>query len=327
HQLLAFARKQTVLPKVLNLNDSIESMLKMLRRLIGEDIDLLWKPAEALWNVRIDPTQVDQILANLCVNARDAIAGVGNVTIETSNFSCDEEWCSGHTDAIPGDYVVLAVTDNGCGMDRETLSRIFEPFFTTKELGQGTGLGLPTVYGIVRQNSGFITVYSEPGSGATFRVFLPRHDAPVSDAGTGVAVTVHPTGTETILLVEDEPGLLQLGVTLLTRLGYAVLPASSPRRALELVRRQQGPIDLLVTDVVMPEMNGLELWKKVLLQRPGLRVLFMSGYTADAIAHHGILQEGYHFLQKPFTLGSLAVKTRETLDSPPTSPPPPVEPG
>jgi PAS domain S-box-containing protein len=321
HQLLAFARKQTVVPKVLNLNDTIENMLKMLRRLIGEDIDLLWKPAEGLWNVRIDPSQVDQILANLCVNARDAIAGVGNVTIETANFSCDAEWCASHTDAVPGEYVALTVTDDGCGMDRETLSRIFEPFFTTKELGHGTGLGLPTVYGIVRQNSGFITVSSEPGNGATFRVHLPRHDAPTSQGGAEDLSIALPTGTEAILLVEDEPGLLQLGVTLLSRLGYLVLPASSPRHALELVRRHQGALDLMITDVVMPEMNGRQLWEQVLRERPGIRCLFMSGYTADAIAHHGILDEGFHFLQKPFTLASLATKTRQVLDSPPTASP------
>jgi PAS domain S-box-containing protein len=312
-QLLTFARKQTVAPKVLDFNDTIENMLKLLRRLIGEDIDLLWKPGHGLWPVKMDPTQIDQILANLCVNARDAIDGVGKVTIETDKASFDEEYCSQHMDFVPGDYVLLAVSDNGCGMDIETTSHLFEPFFTTKEMGKGTGLGLATVYGAVKQNNGFINVYSEPGQGTTFKIYLPCHAA---KAGTE---TKEPTpqdterGSETILLVEDEPAILRMTTMMLELLGYTVVAASTPGEALRLAQEHPGCIDLVLTDVVMPEMNGRDLAKNLLSIYPDMRRLFMSGYTANVIAHQGVLDEGVHFMQKPFSLGDLKVKLREAL--------------
>jgi signal transduction histidine kinase/ActR/RegA family two-component response regulator len=315
HQLLAFARKQVVAPKTLDLNDIVASMLKMLGRLIGEDIDLQWKPVADPWLVRIDPSQIDQILANLVVNARDAIAGVGRITIETGKVEVDQVYCEGHVGFVPGQYVILAVSDDGCGMDKMTQARLFEPFFTTKPLGQGTGLGLATVYGIVKQNNGFIDVYTEPSKGTTFRIYLPRQ---TSDGH----VTEEPhresearTGTETILLVEDEAALLELSRMLLERLGYTVLPAGSPLEAIRLVGEYAGEIHLLLTDVMMPAMSGRDLLQRLGELRPGLRCLFMSGYTADAIAHHGILDKGIHFLQKPFTLEKLATKLRETLSA------------
>ncbi|MCG3191970.1 MAG: Sensor histidine kinase RcsC [Thermoanaerobaculia bacterium] len=312
-QLLAFARKQTIAPKVLDLNETVESMLKLLRRLIGEDINLVWLPGTALWPVYVDPTQVDQILANLCVNARDAISGVGKVTIETHAVTLDEAGCAGHLGQTPGDYVLLAVSDNGCGMAKETLDRLFEPFFTTKGRGKGTGLGLATVYGIVRQNNGFINVYSEPGHGSTFRIYLPRH---VSEAGQ---MREEPTcgalgGKETILLVEDEPAILAMARKVLESLGYKVLAASSPREAIRTVEEHAGEIHLLITDVVMPEMNGRDLARNLTPHHPEMRRLFMSGYTGDVIADHGLLDEGVAFLQKPFSIHDLATRVRKALD-------------
>ncbi len=313
-QLLAFARKQTIAPTVLDLNDTIAGMLKMLRRLIGEDIDLLWKPADSLWPVRMDPAQIDQILANLVVNARDAISGVGKITIETGRATFDEGYCETHADFIPGEYVLLAVSDNGCGMDKVTLAQLFDPFFTTKPLGRGTGLGLATVYGIVKQNQGFINVYSEPGQGTSFKIYLPRYAAsePASARSMPAPAAVS-TGTETVLLVEDEEALLKLGKLLLERLGYTVLAASGPGEALQLAEAYPDAIHLLLTDVIMPEMSGRDLWERLRVLRPGLKCLFMSGYTANVIAHHGVLEEGVHFLQKPFPREVLASKLREVL--------------
>jgi len=312
-QLLAFARKQTIAPKVLDLNDTVVGMLKMLRRLIGEDIDLLWKPAANLWPVKLDPVQVNQVLANLLVNARDAIEDVGKVTIETENVAFDEAYCADHVGSVPGEYVMLAVSDSGRGMDRETLSRIFEPFFTTKGVGEGTGLGLATVYGIVKQNNGFINVYSEPGKGTIFKIYIPRPQPAGAVAGkTAVSAEVS-TGTETVLLVEDEEAVLTLGAKLLEQLGYKVLAANGPNRALQLAEEYEGPIHLLMTDVVMPDMNGRDLRQRLISRRPGLKSLFMSGYTANVIAHHGILEEGILFLQKPFSRQALAAKLREAL--------------
>ncbi len=312
-QLLAFARKQTIAPKALDLNDTIVGMLKMLGRLIGEDIDLLWKPTRPLWTVRMDPAQIDQILANLVVNARDAIAGVGKITIETGQVMFDEGYCETHAGFIPGEYVLLAVSDNGCGMDKATLVQLFDPFFTTKPRGRGTGLGLATVYGIVKQNQGFINVYSEPEQGTTFKIYLPRYAAsdPVSARVPESAVA--PTGAETVLLVEDEEALLKLGQLLLERLGYTVLAASSPSAALKLAETYPGVIHLLLTDVIMPEMSGRDLWQRLGALRSGLKCVFMSGYTANVIAHHGVLDEGVHFLQKPFSREVLATKIREVL--------------
>ena len=312
-QLLAFARKQTVLPKVLDLNETVEGMLKMLRRLIGEDIDLAWLPENNLWPLKVDPSQIDQILANLCVNARDAIAGNGKITIETENVVYDEAYCARHEGTLPGDYVLLVVSDNGCGMDEETQAKLFEPFFTTKELGKGTGLGLATVYGIVKQNNGFINIYSEPGYGTTFKVYLPRYFAKAGrKSKTGAAAPIG-RGHETILLVEDEPAMLAMTTMMLERQGYTVLQAGTPGEAIRLAEAHPGELSLLVTDVVMPEMNGRELAKNILSLYPGLKRLFMSGYTSNVIAHHGVLDEGVNFLQKPFSMQNLAAKVRQAL--------------
>ena len=312
-QLLAFARKQTIAPKVLDLNDTIASMLKMLRRLIGEDIDLLWKPAKDLWPVKMDPAQIDQILANLMVNARDAIAGVGKITIETGKVEFDEHYCEAHVGFVPGRYVLLAVSDDGCGMDKETLAKLFEPFFTTKEVGKGTGLGLATIYGIVKQNNGFINVYSEPGQGTTFKIYLPRQEPQEAATEQPRKPAEVPTGTETVLLVEDEKSLLKFARMLLEELGYTVLAAGSPREAIQLAKEYTNEIHLLMTDVVMPEMSGRDLWEQLEASQPGLKCLFMSGYTANVIAHHGVLDEDVHFLQKPFSREALATKMREAL--------------
>jgi two-component system, cell cycle sensor histidine kinase and response regulator CckA len=311
-QLLAFARKQTVTPSILDLNEIVESMLKMLRRLIGENIDLVWLPGKVLWSVKMDPAQIDQILANLCVNARDAVADIGRITIETGNVTVDPAFCAAHSGFSPGEYVLLTVSDDGCGMDQETLKNIFEPFFTTKGVGQGTGLGLAMVYGIVKQNAGCIDVDSEPGLGTRFKIYLPRHLKGMQ-ARTG---TMEPAsrGHETILLVEDEPAILDLGKELLEMQGYRVLTAGTPGEALRLAEEHSGEIHLLLTDVIMPGMNGRELAEKLLSFYPGLKELFMSGYTADVIAHRGVLDSGMQFIQKPFSLATLTNKVREVLD-------------
>ena len=315
-QLLAFARKQTVAPKILDLNDTIHGMLQMLRRLIGENIDLSWRPGRGLGPVRMDPSQIDQILANLCVNARDAVAGAGAIAIETTGESFTPEHCAAHPAHLPGDYIRLSVSDNGCGMDKEVLGKLFEPFFTTKPVGEGTGLGLSTVYGIVRQNHGFIDVASKPGQGTTFHVYLPRHSEAPPQAAPAPARAPAGTARETILLVEDDPAILAISRTMLERLAYRVIGARSPDAALQLARDHAGPIHLLMTDVVMPGMNGHDLAARLLDPHPHIKRLYMSGYTADVIAHHGILDDGIHFIQKPFTLAELEAKVRETLDDP-----------
>jgi two-component system cell cycle sensor histidine kinase/response regulator CckA len=313
-QLLAFARKQTVAPKVLDLNTTVGDMFKMLQRLIGEDIDLLWKPKEALWPARIDPAQVDQILVNLSVNARDAIARVGKITIETDNITFDETYCAAHLGSVSGEYVMLAVSDDGCGMNKEILEHLFEPFFTTKGAGQGTGLGLATVYGIVKQNEGFINVYSEPNQGTTVKIYLPRFAGEALESvGAGAAQTPRGHG-ETILLLEDEAAILDIGKAMLELLGYTVLTAGRPGEALRQAEAHTGEIHLLITDVVMPEMNGRDLAAQLSAIKPGLKCLFMSGYTANVIVHHGILDEDIQFLQKPFSFHGLATKVREVLE-------------
>jgi signal transduction histidine kinase len=313
-QLLAFARKQAIRPQVLKLNDTVAGMLTMLRRLIGEDIDLVWMPGADLWHVKMDPSQIDQLLANLCANARDAIVGVGQVIIETSNVVFDEAYCSEHKGFSSGEYVMLSVRDNGCGMDKETLLHIFEPFFTTKGVGQGTGLGLATVYGIVKQNEGFINVCSEPLKGATFEIYLPRHIAQAEQSQTDIVVGQPIHGQGIVLLVEDEPGLLRLERTMLEGLGYQVLSAARPSEAIRLAKEHVGEIHLLMTDVIMPEMNARDLSKQFLTRYPHMKQLFTSGYTADVIAHRGVLEEGVHFIQKPFSMNDLAAKMREVLD-------------
>ncbi|WP_319405332.1 transporter substrate-binding domain-containing protein [uncultured Desulfosarcina sp.] len=313
-QLLAFARRQTIAPKVLDLNRTVESMLKMLRRLIGEDIDLSWNPKAGLWPVKMDPSQIDQILANLCVNARDAIADVGKITIETDMVTFDESYCAGHMGFVPGEFVMLAVSDDGCGMDRETQDKIFEPFFTTKGAGKGTGLGLATVYGIVKQNEGFINVYSEPGKGSSFKIYLPKH-AGLAVEARALNVEKTPEGHgEKVLVVEDEAMILNLAEKMLLRLGYNVLMAKTPAEALQLAEVHHGDLSLLVTDVVMPEMNGRELAQRLQTLSPKLKCLFMSGYTANVIAHRGILDEDVNFIQKPFSMKDLAIKVRGALD-------------
>ena len=312
-QLLAFARKQTVAPKVIDLNKTVTDMTRMLKRLIGEDIDLAWVPDDKLWPVKIDPGQIDQILANLCVNARDAIAGVGKVTIETHSASLDEAYCADHTGFVPGEYVMLAVSDNGCGMDAELLDNIFEPFFTTKEQDKGTGLGLATVYGAVKQNNGFINVYSKPGQGTTFKIYLPRHATKAVETEEREPQAAA-RGSEAILLVEDEPAILRMTTRMLEREGYTVVAAGTPGEAIERAHIHSGEIHLLMTDVVMPEMNGRDLARNILSHYPNLKCLFMSGYTANVIAHHGVLDEGVNFIQKPFSKGDLAAKVREALE-------------
>lgn len=314
-QLLAFARRQTVSPRVIDLNETVSGMLKMLKRLIGENIELDWLPGGALWPIKIDPAQVDQILANLCVNARDAIRDVGRITIETANAVLDEADCTPYADALPGHYVMLAVRDTGCGMTPEVRGHIFEPFYTTKGPGAGTGLGLATVYGVVRQNGGFITVESAPGAGSTFRIYLAPHEGAPAPIPAGVSADAVLPGHETILLVEDEAAILSLGEMVLSRLGYTVLTAATPGDALRLAEAHVEPIDLIVTDVVMPEMNGRDLVKRLMPLYPQVKCLFMSGYTADIIAPHGLLDEGVNFIQKPFTMQLLSARVREMLDA------------
>jgi PAS domain S-box-containing protein len=314
-QLLAFARRQPVSRKVLNLNELVEAMLKMLRRVIGEDIELAWLPSARMWPVSMDPSQIDQILANLCVNARDAIAGVGRLTIETRTATVDEAYCVRHPESVPGDYVVLAVTDSGCGMDDETLGKLFEPFFTTKKMGAGTGLGLATVYGIVKQNNGFLNVDSEPGRGTTFTIYLPRHLAAWPErAPEAGRPTAHARGQESVLLVEDEAAILDLERVMLESLGYRVLTASNPGEAMRAASEHAGEIQLLITDVVMPAMNGRELAKRVVSLCPEVKLLFVSGYTGDVIAHQGVVDAGIQFIQKPFSVSEFASKVRDVLD-------------
>ena len=313
-QLLAFARKQTVAPKVLDLNDAVAGMLKLLRRLIGEDINLAWLPGANLPPVKLDPTQVDQILANLCINARDAIAGVGKITLETGTATIDADYCAGHVEAIPGAYVFLAVSDDGCGMDPETRAQIFEPFFTTKGIGLGTGLGLATVYGIAQQNNGFIHAYSEPGQGTTFKLYLPR----VAVEAAATSATSRPAAPrghgETVLLVEDEKSLRVTCGIFLEALGYNVLKVETPGEALKTVAGHPGDLHLLLTDVVLPGMDGRQLAQRIRAIKPGVKVLFMSGYTADVIAQRGVLEANVAFLGKPFTRDDLAHKVHEVLD-------------
>lgn len=258
------------------------------------------------------PSQIDQVLTNLCVNARDAIGGVGMVKIETSNVSLDSTYTATHPEVVAGDYVLVAVSDTGRGMDAETRSHIFEPFFTTKEQGKGTGLGLATVFGIVKQNLGLINVYSEPGQGTTFKIYLPRAEAQVQP-GVSSPRNQSPRGTETVLLVEDEEQVLALARRILQHQGYTVLTAATPEAALELAAREAGRVQLVITDVVMPGMNGRELCERLKAHQPQMRCLYMSGYTSDVIAHRGVLEEGVQFLQKPFTIESLATAVREAL--------------
>jgi len=292
----------------------VAGMLNMLQRLIGEGIQLSWQPGANPWPVKMDSSQIDQILANLCVNSQDAISEIGRIEIETQNVEFDSSYCASHPGFVPGKYVRLSVSDNGCGMDKETLAQIFEPFFTTKGLGKGTGLGLATVYGIVKQNNGFINVYSEPGFGTTCTVYLPRYHGEVEQTASESMAVSTSHGNETILLVEDEPAILIMATQMLETQGYKVLAANSPAEALRLAQENTGKIHLLMTDVVMPEMNGQDLAKKLHAFHSQPKLLFMSGFTANVIAHHGVLDEGINFIQKPFSLHELMSKVREALD-------------
>jgi CheY-like chemotaxis protein len=285
----------------------------MLQRLISEDIDLAWMPGHSAGKIRIDPSQLDQILANLAVNSRDAIDRVGKLTIGTDTVVFDEEYCADHAGYVPETFVLLTVSDDGSGMDKETQSHLFEPFFTTKAVGEGTGLGLATVYGIVKQNAGFINAYSEPGQGTTFKIYLPLHEGEAATAQTQKGLDEPPRGTETVLVVEDEAAILELSKIMLENLGYTALTARTPAEAIRLVNEHTEAIHLLITDVVMPQMNGRDLSLLIAEMKPGLKILFMSGYTADVIAHQGILEDGVSFVSKPFSISALAEKVREVL--------------
>ena len=314
-QLLAFARKQTIAPRLLDLNHTVDGMFKMLQRLIGENINLTFLPGTDLWPVNMDPVQIDQILANLCVNARDSINDVGKITIETENIITDESYCAGHPGFVPGEYVLLTLSDSGCGMDNNTMRNLFEPFFTTKDVGKGTGLGLATLYGIVKQNNGYIDVYSEPDHGTIFKIYLARHTTAAAEIQKEVTLEPPRGGHETILLVEDEVSILQLIMIMLEHQGYTVMTASTPGEAISVAKEHPGEINLLITDVIMPEMNGGDLARHILSFYPNLKCLFMSGYSSDIIAHRGVLDVGVHFIQKPFSNQDLAAKLREALDS------------
>ena len=312
-QLLAFSRKQLMDPRVTSINDVVSGIEAMLRRLLGEDIEINVHAAQDLGNVVADPGQLEQVLMNLAVNARDAMPSGGKLTIETQNVELDEEYSAGHLSVSPGPYILLSVTDTGMGMSAETRDRIFEPFFTTKE-SHGTGLGLSMVYGIVKQSGGSIWVYSEEGHGTTFKIYLPRVNAPLATPKPSRNTTATPRGSETVLLVEDEQLVRRAAERILRGAGYKVLAASNGGEALLLCEQSGGKIELLVTDVVMPNMNGQELADRLRQLQPKLKVLFTSGYTANAIVHHGVAESGARFLSKPFSAAELTGKVREALD-------------
>lgn len=312
-QLLAFSRKQVIEPRVINLSDLIENLHPMLVRLLGEDTLLKTLPKKDLGRVLADPGQVEQVVLNLAINARDAMPDGGELVIETADILLDEDYRAEHANTKPGNYVMIAVSDTGSGMDAATREKIFEPFFTTKQLGQGTGLGLATVYGIVEQSGGRIEVYSEPGEGTSFKIYFPRV---LEEAKPLVKSSVSKTagGQETVLVVEDEKMVCRLAVKLLSRRGYQVLSATSPGEAIAMVEQHEGPIDLLLTDVIMPKINGRELADKITELQPEIKVLFTSGYTQNIIAHHGVMDENVEFLAKPYSLEALASRVREVLD-------------
>ncbi len=311
-QLLAFSRRQMLEPRVLDLRDSITSIAPMLKRLIGEDIDVVVRATGEIGRVKADPGQIEQVLLNLAVNARDAMPKGGTLMLEVHDALLNESFSRRHVTIKPGPYVMLAVSDTGTGMDAATQARIFEPFFTTKEKGKGTGLGLATVYGIVKQSGGHIWLYSEPGRGSTFKVYLPRVDDPV-DVPVKPAALGTLRGSETILIVEDEESVRELVQRVLEHFGYSIMTAGTPTEALDIINRETRPIHLLVSDVILPQMSGSTLASKILSTNPGMRVLYMSGYTDDAIVHHGVLNRDTPFLQKPFTPEALARKVREVL--------------
>jgi len=311
-QLLALSRKQIIEPRLMNLNDLITSSQNTLSRLIGEDIDLRFYPEDDLQLINFDPTQVDQILVNLVVNARDAMPDGGKLTIETANIHLDEAYCRNHLGFKPGQYVFLGLSDDGVGMDKELQSHLFEPFFTTKEVGEGTGLGLATVYGMIKQNGGFINVYSEPGQGSTFKIYIPSAGEEEQKIPETEEVPMA-YGAGIVLLVEDEEMVREIAKEILEEIGYTVLDAATPQDAISLCENKDTVIDLLLTDVIMPGMSGKELKKAIEVIRPGIKVLFMSGYTSNVIAHRGVLEQGVHFIQKPFSMKDLAQKVREAI--------------
>ena len=313
-QLLAFSRRQILEMKVLDLNTLLTNLDNMLRRMIGEDIELVTLLGEDLGRVKTDLGQIEQAIMNLVVNARDAMSSGGKLTIETANVELDEAYANGHVAVTPGRYVMIAVSDTGTGMAQEVRDRVFEPFFTTKGKGKGTGLGLSTVYGIVKQSNGNIWVYSEPGEGTTFKIFLPRVDEPAEILKAQEAGEEFPGGSETILIVEDDKEVRNLTVRILKRQGYTVLDGSYGDEAFNVCRQHKGPIHLLVTDVVMPGMDGRALSECLSQLHPEMKVLYMSGYTDDAIVHHGVMGKGMNYIQKPFTVNGLTKKVREVLD-------------
>ncbi len=313
-QLLAFSRQQVIAPKVLNPNDVVGGMDKMLRRLLGEDVELRAALASDLGAVKVDPSQLEQVVLNLAVNARDAMPDGGTLTIETQNIELDQRYVQGHLSAQPGPYVMLAVSDTGVGMDAGTQARIFEPFFTTKEKGRGTGLGLATVYGIVKQSGGWIWVYSEPGHGTTFKVYFPRVAEVAAPATTSPAPPASVRGSETILVVEDDETIRNLVLKVLKGNGYTVLVAANGDEAERVAGQHHGRIHLLITDVVLPGLSGPEVARRLVTTRTDTRVLYLSGYTNDAVLRRGVLEAGVAFLQKPFTPGVLGRKIREVLD-------------
>jgi PAS domain S-box-containing protein len=318
-QLLAFSRQQVLQPQVIDLNAHFKGFEGLLRRVIGEDIELSVIARNADLRLRADPDQLEQVIMNLVVNARDAMLSGGKLIIETAELYVDEEYCTRNPEAKPGDYVMIAVTDTGCGMDRETLARVFEPFFTTKEQGKGTGLGLATVYGIVKQSGGHVTVYSELGHGTTFKILMPRCMEKASQAESVPDDTTAPSGTEMILLVEDEESLRTVMKSYLQDKGYVVLDAADPGEAMETVEKASVPPDLLVTDVVLPQTSGVKLAQRLAPLYPNMKVLYVSGYTADAIVHHGARNSDFIFLSKPFSLNTLGRKVRAALDAEPVS--------
>jgi PAS domain S-box-containing protein len=315
-QLLAFSRQQVIQPQVLDVNDVVANAESLLKRMIGEDVVLATTLAPQLGRVRVDPGQFEQVIMNLAVNARDAMPGGGRLTIETGNAEMDEAYVQTHAFGRPGRYVTLAVSDSGVGMDETTKAHIFEPFFTTKEVGKGTGLGLATVYGIVKQGGGFISVYSEVGRGTTFKIYLPRTDEPVEHLDTATP-TSSLRGTETLLVVDDAPAVRMAVRGVLERHGYTILEAPTGEAALQLAAKHRGALDLLITDVVMPGMSGRDVARSLSTERPGLKVLYMSGYTDDTIVRHGMLEPGVRFVQKPFAPDALAQLVRQVLDAPP----------
>jgi len=315
-QLLAFSRKQVLAVKVVDLNSIIVDFEKILRRLVGKDTEIQTEFEPSLSRISADPSQIEQILLNLVVNARDAMPSGGILCIETANLFLNEEYARIHADVRPGWYVMLSVTDNGIGMDEKIRSNIFDPFFTTKERGKGTGLGLSTVYGIVRQHQGHVSVSTEPGRGSTFKVYFPAVQDDLPEVPEEPPVAVQSAGHETVLIVEDEEIVRKVALDVLQMLGYKVLAASNPEQAISISQRHDGPIQLLLTDVALPKMDGTMLFRTLSPSRKDMKVLYVSGYTQDSIVEHGVLKPGVHFLQKPFTLDGLAAKVREVLDEP-----------